>query len=255
MKETFKFNLKIDKTVRYLFIITAVLVGLSAFGSYYFGFLNNQNANTSFFVKLFDLNTEGNFPTLFSTLLLGFAALLLFLIFVKKRLLKEADKNYWIFLSAVFLFLALDESLQIHEKVTNIINLIGTDKEVSLISERPGFLKYVWVVPYFLCVVGVFIVLYQFLWRLPSVTRNLFLMGGIIFCCGAVGLEFLQGHYDTLMGQNNYTVVLYTIEEAMEMIGVIIFIYALLRYLSINQKEVQLNFRINFQPKKADVYQ
>jgi len=80
-------------------------------------------------------------------------------------------------------------------------------------------------------------------------------MGGIIFCCGAVGLEFLQGHYDTLMGQNNYTVVLHTIEEAMEMIGVIIFIYALLRYLSINQKEVQLNFRINFQPKNADVYQ
>src|SRR5690606_37842267 len=71
MKETFKFNLKIDKTDRYLFIITAVLVGLGAFGSYYFGFLNKQNANTSFFVKLFDLNTEGNFPTLFSTLLLG----------------------------------------------------------------------------------------------------------------------------------------------------------------------------------------
>jgi len=255
MKKTAKINLEINRTIRAFITITIVLVVISIFGSYYFGFLKNKDATTSVFIKLFDLNTEGNFPTLFSTILLVSASFLLGLIYLKKRWLKDINRNYWIFLSIVFLFLALDESLQIHEKITNVINLFGTDKEVSLIAERPGFLKYVWVVPYLGLVVAVFFIVYRFLMRLPPATRNLFLISGTVFCSGAIGLEFLQGHYDTLYGQNYYTVVLYTIEEALEMIGVIIFIYALLKYLSINKKDVQLNFRINFHPnKKVNVH-
>lgn len=255
MKHRFKLALNTKKIITILSVITAILVILSAIGSFIFNYLNYQSSVAAFYVKLFDLNTEGNLPTLFSTLILMFASVLLALIFIKRKISNHPDRNYWIFLSVIFLFLALDESLQIHEKVTNLINLIGNEGNVTSISERPGFLRYVWVVPYLLVVLGLGLFLYKFLFRLPSRIRNLFFISGIIFVSGAIGLEFMEGYYDTLLGTNYYTVVLYTFEEAMEMIGVVIFIYALLTYLSENQETVKITFQQKFKNKKVEQLQ
>lgn len=246
MKEKFKFRFPIKKITTILTVITLTLVILSALGSYYFHYLGYQNSFSAFYVKLFDLNTEGNLPTLFSTLLLLSASALLFLIFIKSRISADKSHLYWLFLSGLFMFLALDESLQIHEKVTNMINLIGNEGEVKAITERPGFLRYVWVVPYLGLVVVLFFVLYRFLWKLPSATRNLFLLSGGMFVGGAVGLEFLEGYYDSTLGSNFYTVILYTIEEGLEMGGVVIFIYALLKFLAGNTETGRINVKINF---------
>ena len=250
MKARFKLKFPIKKITMSLAVITLVLVALSALGSYYFNYLGYQTSFSAFYTKLFDLNTEGNLPTLFSTLLLLSASGLLFLIFVKKKIAMDKDRLYWLFLSGVFFFLAMDESLQIHEKVTNMVNLIGNEGEVALITERPGFLRYVWVVPYFVLVVGLFLVIYRFLWRLPASTRNLFLLSGIMFVGGAVGLEFLQGHYDSALGSNFYTVVLYTIEEGLEMGGVVLFIYALLSFLAGERDTARIDLKINFKNPK-----
>lgn len=255
MKHRFKLSLETNKIVIVLFVIAAILVILSAIGSYMFNYLNYQNSISAFYVKLFDLNTEGNLPTLFSTLILMFASVLLALIFIKRKVSNSPDRNYWLFLSVVFLMLALDESLQIHEKVTNLINLIGNEGNINSISERPGFLRYAWVIPYFVIVAGLVLFLFKFLLRLPAKTRNLFILSGVIFVSGAIGLELLEGYYDTLLGTNFYTVVLYTIEEAMEMFGVIIFIYALLMYLSENQEKVKIVFQQKFKNKKVEQLQ
>lgn len=250
MKERFKFKFPIKRITTVLTVITLVLVALSAIGSYYFNYLAYQTSYSAFYTKLFDLNTEGNLPTLFSTLLLLSASVLLFLIFIKRKIAEDKDRLYWLFLSGIFFFLALDESLQIHEKVTNMVNLIGNDSEVTLITERPGFLRYVWVVPYAVLLVGLFLIIYRFLWRLPASTRNLFLLSGSMFVSGAVGLELLQGHYDSALGSNFYTVVLYTIEEGLEMGGVVLFIYALLSFLANNNETARIDVKINFKNSK-----
>ena len=230
-----------------LFIITAILVFMGAISNYLFIYMNHESRFANFILKLFDLNTEGNIPTLFSTLLLLTASIVLGLIYIKSRIAKSTDQIYWISLSIIFLFLSLDEALQIHEKVTNIIDLIGTEREISGITERPGYLRYVWVIPYFIMVVVIFITFYKFIFNLPAKTRNLFLLSGFIFVTGAVGLELLEAYFDSLLGANIYTVILYNIEEAMEMIGVIIFIYALLDFMSIEENNVQVNFSVEFQ--------
>lgn len=256
MKHRFKLVLDIRKIVTVLSIITAVLVALSIIGSFFFNYLGYQNAISGLYVKLFDLNTEGNFPTLFSTLLLLGASVLLALVYIKRSISNHPDRNYWIILSVIFLFLAMDEALSIHEKVTNMINLVGNEGNISGISERPAFLRYAWVVPYLIFVVGLFLFLYRFLFRLPARTRNLFIIAGAVFVGGAVGLEFLQGYYDTLYetisGPNYETVILYTIEEAMEMAGTIIFIYALMAYLSENQETVRITFQQKFKNKRLE---
>lgn len=256
MKHRFKLVLNIKKIVTILSVLTAILVTLSIIGSYFFNYLGYQSSISGLYVKLFDLNTEGNFPTLFSTLNLLGASVLLALVFIKRSISDHPDRNYWIFLSAVFLFLAMDEALSIHEKVTNMINLVGSEGNISSISERPAIFRYAWVIPYFLVVVVLFLFLFKFLFRLPSSTRKLFIIAGAIFVGGAVGLEFLQGYYDTLYetisGPNYETVVLFTIEETMEMVGVIVFIYAIMKYLAENQETVRITFQQKFKNKRVE---
>src|SRR5690606_1858442 len=125
MKKTYSLVLPYKKIAYILFVCTGILVVASALCSYYYNYLGIDSPYAAFLTKLFDLNTEGNIPTLFSTLLLLTAALLLGLKYLKAATYDDSNKRYWLFLSLVFVFLALDESLQIHEKVTNIINLIG----------------------------------------------------------------------------------------------------------------------------------
>lgn len=246
MKKTYSLSLRYKKVAPFLFLITAVLVIASAACSYFFRYLDIANPYAAFLTKLFDLNTEGNVPTLFSTMLLFFAGLLLALMFLRSVTYGHKYQKYWLLLSVIFVLLALDESLQIHERVTAMINLIGERGELKVITERPPYLRYAWVVPYIVGVVVLFAVLYKFLFSLNFRTRLLFLLGGGIFVFGAVGLELFEAYFDSTLGANYYTVILYTIEEAFEMVGVIIFIYALLSMLAGNKDAVEIDFSVDF---------
>ncbi|MGB5734474.1 MAG: hypothetical protein WBM40_08530 [Thiohalocapsa sp.] len=63
-----------------------------------------------------------------------------------------------------------------------------------------------------------------FLWRYRWRTSLLFLAAGAIYGGGAVGVEHWTGDDVRSLSYNMWT----TVEEAMEMFGVILFIYALL---------------------------
>lgn len=63
--------------------------------------------------------------------------------------------------------------------------------------------------------------------------RNLFAISGTTFVTGAIGFELLGGRQAFLYGRDNLTFAfLYTCEESLEMVGIGIFIYALLIYLA-----------------------
>ncbi len=54
----------------------------------------------------------------------------------------------------------------------------------------------------------------------------------MIFVLGAVGVELLEGHHYELYGSADVTfAIFYTIEEFMEMFGIVLFIYTLLTYI------------------------
>jgi len=58
------------------------------------------------------------------------------------------------------------------------------------------------------------------------------LISGALFLIGALGFEMLGGRYYKLHESSTILIkVLYTIEELLEMLGIAIFIYALLSYL------------------------
>ena len=73
----------------------------------------------------------------------------------------------------------------------------------------------------------------KFVWELPRDSRARFFAAGIIFLSGALGIEMFGAREAELHGYYTVTYsVLYSLEEMLEMLGIILFIYALLSHLA-----------------------
>lgn len=175
----------------------------------------------------FNFNLENNIPSFFSSIILFVASCLLFLIYRSKPLpASGSGKKQWLILSLIFLFLAVDENVGIHEDVTLVVKSL-------LDNDLPDFLHWAWVIPYFVAFLVIAAFFLPFVLSLPPFTRNLFFIAGFVFVSGAVGLELVEGYVYINYGLNHiYNVILYCLEELMEMTGVVLFIYALLDYLA-----------------------
>lgn len=177
------------------------------------------------FDHFFNVNEEANFPTFFSVFLLLFAAGILYFLYKTTSNENKKDKKFWFSLSLIFVYLCFDEAAQIHERLTLISrNYIKNDLS--------GYLHWTWVIPYTVLTVIVGLYFLKFVLRLPKKTRNLFFIAAFIYVFGAVALEMIEGHCGVVFGPNHYSlIVCYTAQEIMEMVGITIFIYALLDYI------------------------
>jgi len=173
-------------------------------------------------VPLFDFNSESNLPTLFSSILMLLISLTLFFV---GRSHKKQGESYipWFGLCFIFMFLAVDETASLHERLTQPIkDSLGTT----------GVLYYAWVIPYGVATIALLVAYSRFLLALPSRYLSLFLTSGALFVSGAVGLELLGGWYDEQHGTYNLTYsILYTVEELFEFTGLSLFLYSLLSYI------------------------
>lgn len=183
-------------------------------------------------LPLFDFNGEGNLPTLFSVLLLAGAATLLFVLGAVDA---HVARRGWFWLGTVFVFLALDEGAGIHDGLAlPLRTLLGTG----------GVLYFAWVIPYALLAGAVLVTSMPLLRRLPAATRNLFLLAGGLYVGGALGMELIEGYQVTLDGghKRGLFFVWVAIEESLEMVGLAVFIHALLRHLVTTQPDLALRF-------------
>lgn len=174
------------------------------------------------FIRLLNLDVERSIPTFFSSMMLLASSFFLFII---TSALRKDGKSYlyWFGLSLIFLFLSLDESLMIHE---GLIEKLRTQLDTS------GFLYFAWVIPYAAGLIIFLLVYIRFLINLPYRTRLLFIIAGIVYVSGAMGLELIGGKYYELYGDQSLSfTILFTIEEILEMAGVVVFIYALTSYM------------------------
>lgn len=172
--------------------------------------------------QFFDLNSEGNFPTLYSVMAILFAASLLLLIAYLKWEKDKTQSRSWLVLGIIFLFMAYDEASQMHERLNTITR--GFLPESSM-----DFLYFAWVIPYAIAAIFIGIYFIKFLKSLPSRTRYLFIAAGAIFITGALGFEMLTSYY---RGGTDYRIhLVITIEELMEMVGIVVFIYGILDYI------------------------
>jgi hypothetical protein len=160
-------------------------------------------------VAIFDLDEEESFGTWFSAAILFFAALLFF--WQADVCRRSADQMYywWFVLALGFCLMSVDEVVGLHEYInTAFEESMWAGLSLGLVAATGlGFLPFLW----------------RYRWR----TAGLFLLAGILFVGGAVGVERYSGTDINSLEYNMLT----GIEEGLEMSGVILAIYTVLQLM------------------------
>jgi len=183
--------------------------------------------------KIFSLLTVdfgASLPTYFNTLLILIAFIVLAMISIHLKNVKSVLVYNWLLLTLAFLVLSLDENPEVHKFFVQTISRYGSAGKRLVIN-------YAWGMPYGAMVVLFMFFLFRFISALPKEIAKGFLVSGIIYVGGAIvigkyGVKALQ-----IRGFHNirYTMVA-SIEESLEMIGLTLFIYFLLKYIRMEFK-------------------
>ncbi|WP_315789210.1 hypothetical protein [Fischerella sp. JS2] len=185
---------------------------------------------------LFNVDQETNIPSLYSAASLLFCSILLATISKVKKIARNSDYRSWAGLSIIFVYLSLDEFISIHEiLILPLRNALNTR----------GFLYFSWVIVGAIFVLLFLLRFWRFIFTLPKKTRHLFLIAGAIYVAGAIGIEMVGGYYANYYTETNMIYALITtVEEVLEMIGIVVFIYALLSYISSSMNGIDVGFHI-----------
>jgi hypothetical protein len=173
-------------------------------------------------VPLLDLGAEAGLGAWYTSVLLLLAAALLALVGWVASARGQRFARHWLVLGAIFLLLSADETIQFHERVA---------WPIERVLRLKGAFLYGWVIPAlaFLLVLG--LSYFKFLAHLSPRTRRRFVLAGVIYVGGAVGLEMVEGVYATRHGNaTGAYALLVAVEEVMEMSGVALFVAALLAH-------------------------
>ncbi len=189
--------------------------------------------------RMINMDREMNLPTWYEAALLGASGSLLGIIAQRKQELKDRFSRDWKLLSRIFYFMAIDEIVGIHELF--ILPDLADDLQL------PWFLHSTWVIPG-MVVVGLFI---RRFWRFGKhldPTDRKWLIGSLaLFLCGVMGMEMVGSTYAQWQHQQSLGyAMLATLEEVIEIAGMIGFIYGLLNYLKTFQGS--LHFEIKLLP-------
>lgn len=183
-------------------------------------------------VPLFDMGQEQNLPTFFSLFLAIVASALLLAISAIRRKIERPWK-LWAGLSAIFLFVAIDDFTGLHEQLSQPVReLFGAH----------GLLFFAWIIPYGVLAMVLAGVYGRFVFQMPIQIRNGLLFAVTLFLAGAIGFEMLGGLLFEYSQANKTTAygMITTIAKSLEMAGMIVFIHTLLNYIEHVQKNILL---------------
>ncbi|MEH2001320.1 MAG: hypothetical protein V7L00_21680 [Nostoc sp.] len=224
------------KTIARRLSVIVTCLTLAGILSGYFWLSEFPFPATKWFYELFSLDGELNIPAWYSAFSLLFCSGLLKAITAIKA--KDRHFSYWKVLSFIFLYLSLDEAFSFHE-----ILIIPSVRESLHLN--PIFFQ-TWVIPGAVFM-GIFAFKYLKFWLdLPYTTRYLFLIATVVYVSGTLGMEMVGGLLRVDFGRRSLiTLTGIVVEEFLEMIGIVIFTYALLAYLSSLRESFQLKIYIS----------
>ena len=174
------------------------------------------------YIEFFGVSGEGKLPTFYSGVTMLVAASLLGLIATRAPA-RGAFRAHWAALGVIFTLLAMDEMVQIHELSTRITR--------DFFGITGGPLYHAWVIPAMVFLAFMAVAYGRFLWKLPRRSSVLFVVAGLVYVGGALGMEMVDSAYLAARGHDLGYGVLATLEEVGEMSGIVIFIYALMDHL------------------------
>lgn len=229
------------KISRFLINIVLVLLAVHLFATLFIRHGLGYHSAWEF-VPTFDFNQEKNFPAFYSSAVILLCAYILWKISNLVNEKAQSNSIYWKGMSIIFIFLALDEFYSIHEEIGRLAD------GVFEYGAAGGFLTHGMTFVYLIIFGLISLLFVRFFFRLPKKTRIQFVVAGVVFVFGAVVMEIIGGKYlfETDGEEDIIYTFLYTIEESLEMYGMILFVAALTRYYlySLGTNELTLNFNI-----------
>jgi hypothetical protein len=177
------------------------------------------------FVPLFDINNEYNIPALYSACAIWFSAALLLFIYRQEKKAGTPKAYYWRHFAYLFMFLGIDELASIHEIFGRFAPMIWERFPALQISRK-------WIIPFSPVLLAMAIYFFRFYLLLSKENRVRFTAAGLVFLAGAVGIEILGEWYAIAYEMppvfRGYSAIA---EEGCEMLGIVLFIRALLMHI------------------------
>ena len=218
-----KISLDPAAVTRYLLLILGLLVFLHIVGLGFRGVFGKDVVEG--YTRYVNFAAERNLPTLFTVVVMLMNAGGTLFIGLEDRKNRSQLAVFWIVLSAILMFLAIDEFGSVHEAISN---------KLQKAYEFTGIFHWAWVVPYSVFVVVFVATFSRFLWRLPRPTATRFVVAGAVYVCGALILEMVESAIwaaEQRESMRPVMLILITLEESMEMLGQILFLRAVLMYV------------------------
>lgn len=207
-----------DPLIFWLAAVMVVLVALSITVRVLVGDVQEHRI-----LKRLVLGSEASPSAFFGTLLLASCSLLLALIAMRHKQNGMRWWRHWCVLAAIFAVLAYDEAAMLHERLTSPLRTY---------FDAGGIFYYTWVIPGLLFVLVVGCMYWPMLRALPRYCRRTFLLGGSVYVGGALGMEMVEAQYVDTYGPGRGAGMITTVEETAEMVGLLIFLHGLVRYLT-----------------------
>lgn len=179
------------------------------------------------------LGHEYNAPSVFAAGLIAAASLLCAVAARRAQMQGDPLQRGWTILAAVLAFLAVDEAVQIHER-------LGERLDDRL--ELGGPLSFPWIVPYLIATAALVVALLPFLRRLDPGLRRSLVIAGAIYVAGAAGVEAISAIWWDAQGDRADYVfhLISTVEEAMELTGMAMFVVVMVRHHSEPRREADV---------------
>jgi hypothetical protein len=223
--EPLRLSASVQRIARILAILIATLCLVSFAGQIVSEFVITENQYIDKIAEWVDVNAEASIPTWYAAITLMACSVLAAVIAVAARMRGRAYPLQWALVSIGFAMLSLEEILGIHSQATKVL------RSVVSITEGFGYVLVLGAVG----LVGLAIlavVFGRFYMDLPSRWRRWFTIGAVIYLIGVFASDLVGDYLFTATGETSllYEFVL-TVEEALEMAGVLIFIVMLLEYI------------------------
>jgi hypothetical protein len=137
----------------------------------------------------------------------------------------------------MFAILSIDEIAGFHEIIIDPLNNS---------FHFTGYWRFSWVIPALIFVFGLSVYYLKFLKSLSSKYRNGFILSGFIYVLGAIGIEMISAKLfinDEASAKDLLYNLVITLEESLEMLGVMIFITVLLSYIKSLKYEISISLK------------
>jgi hypothetical protein len=218
-------SVAVRRLVRVLVVVIVALSALSFVGQVVVEFVIAENKYLDRIAEWVDVNREGSLPTWYATMTLMACAVMLGVIAVDAARRRRPYPFHWAALVVIFALLSLEEILGVHSEATRVL------RSVVSITDGPGYALALGAIA-LIGIVVVVLIFGRFYLHLPSRWRWWFTIAAVIYLTGVFASDAIGDYLIAANGEHTlaYIVVL-TLEELLEMTGVLIFLVMLLEYI------------------------